>query len=185
MSLEDDERSGRPSTTITPENVEQIQELVHADHQRTINDTADIVGVSYGSVQTILTSELNMRCVAAKFVPRLLTPEQKEHRVTVCQDLCERAADNPSFMSRIITGDESWVYGYDPETKRQSSQWKSPSSPRPKKARMSCSSMKTMFIVFFDIRGIVHREFVPQGQTVNKTFYCEVLRRLRENIRRK
>jgi histone-lysine N-methyltransferase SETMAR len=39
--------------------------------------------------------------------------------------------------------------------------------------------------VFFDIRGIVHREFVPQGQTVNKKFYCEVLRRLRENIRRK
>jgi histone-lysine N-methyltransferase SETMAR len=73
-------------------------------------------------------------------------------------------------MSRIITGDESWVYGYDPETKWQSSQWKSPSSPRQKKARMSHRSTKTMLIVFFDIRGIVHREFVPQGQTVNKKF---------------
>jgi hypothetical protein len=50
-SLENDERSGRPSMTITPENVERI---------------ADIVDVSYGSVQTILTSELNMRRVAAK-----------------------------------------------------------------------------------------------------------------------
>jgi histone-lysine N-methyltransferase SETMAR len=125
-----------------------------------------------------------MRRVAAKSVPRLLTPEQKEHRVAVCQDLHERAADNPSFMSRIITGDESWVYGYDPETKRQS-QWKSPSSPRLKKARMSRSSTKTMLIVFFDIRGIVHRESVPQGQTVNRKFYCEVLLRLRENIRQK
>jgi histone-lysine N-methyltransferase SETMAR len=48
---------------------------------------------------------------------------------------------------------------------------------------MSRSSTKTMLIVFFDIRGIVHREFVPQGQTVNKKFYCEGLRRLRENIR--
>jgi histone-lysine N-methyltransferase SETMAR len=150
-----------------------------------INDIADIVGVSYGSVQTILTSELNMQRVAAKFVPRLLTPEQKEHRVAVCQDLRERAADNPSLMFRIITGDESWVYGYDPETEQQLSQWKSPSSPRPKKARMSRSSTKTMLIVFFDICGIVHCEFVPQGQTVNKKFYCEVLRHLRENIRRK
>jgi hypothetical protein len=112
-SLEDDERSGRPSTSITPENVERIRELVHADRQRMINNTADIVGVSYGSVQTILMLELNMRRVTAKFVPRLLTPEQKEHRVAVCQDLCEHAVDNPSFMSRIITGDESWVYGYD------------------------------------------------------------------------
>jgi histone-lysine N-methyltransferase SETMAR len=125
-SLEDEEGSGRPSMSITPENVERIRELVHADRRRTINGIADIVGVSYGSVQTILTSELNTWRVSAKFVPRLLTPEQKEHHVAVCQDLRERAADNPSFMSRIITGDKSWVCGYDPETKRQSSQWKSP-----------------------------------------------------------
>jgi histone-lysine N-methyltransferase SETMAR len=39
--------------------------------------------------------------------------------------------------------------------------------------------------VFFDIRGIVHRELVPQGQTVGRKLYCEVLWRLRENIRRK
>jgi transposase len=50
---------------------------------------------------------------------------------------------------------------------------------------MSRSSMKTMHIVFFDVRGTVHREFVPQGQTVNAKFYCEVLRRLRENIRQR
>ena len=38
---------------------------------------------------------------------------------------------------------------------------------------------------FFDIRGVVHREFVPQGQTVNAEFYCTVLKRLKEDIRRK
>jgi len=38
---------------------------------------------------------------------------------------------------------------------------------------------------FFDVRGIVHREFVPPGQIVNQKFYLEVLRRLRENVRRK
>jgi len=126
-----------------------------------------------------------MHRVAAKFVPRLLTPEQKEHRVAICQELRQRAVDDPSFMSRVITGDESWVYGYNPETKQQSSQWKSPGSPRPKKARQSCSATKSMLIVFFDIRGIVHHEFVPDGQTVNAEFYCNFLRRLREDIRRK
>jgi hypothetical protein len=146
-----------------------------------ISNIADIVGVLYGSVKTILTVELNMWRVGSKFVPRLLTPEQKEHYVAVCQDLHDSAVDNPAFTSGIITGDESWVYGYDSETKRQASQWKSPSSPRPKKARISCSSMKTM-LVFFDICSIVHREFVPQGQTVTTKVYCEVLRRFRENI---
>ena len=44
------------------------------------------------------------------------------------------------------------------------------------------SNVKTMLIVFFDVRGIVHWEFVPPGQTVNQEFYLEVLRRLRENV---
>jgi len=72
--------------------------------------------------------------------------------------------DDSSFMSRIITGDKSWVFGYDPETKQQSSQWKSPESLRPKKARQSRTALKSMLIVFFDIRGIVHHEFVPQAR---------------------
>jgi len=99
-----------------------------------------------------------MHRIAAKFVPRLLTPEQKEHHIAVCQEFRQNALDDPSFMSRVITGDESWVYGYDPETKQQFSQWKSPGSPRPKKARQSHSVTKSMLIMFFDIRGIVHHE---------------------------
>jgi len=184
-SLEDDERSGRPSTSSTPKNVETIRRLVHEDRRRTIKDIATIVNVPYRTVQTILTCDLNMHRVAAKFVLRLLTPEQKEHRVAICQELRQRAVDDPSFMSRFITGDESWVYRYDPETEQQSSQWKSPGSPRPKKVRQSRSATKSMLIVFFDIRGIVHHEFVPEGQNVNAEFYSNVLCRLREDIRRK
>jgi hypothetical protein len=42
-----------------------------------------------------------------------------------------------------------------------------------------------MIITFFDIKGIVHKEFVPTGQTVNSGFYCDVLRRMREHVRRR
>jgi len=42
--------------------------------------------------------DLNMHRVAAKFVPRLLTPEQKEHHVAICQELRQNALDDPSFM---------------------------------------------------------------------------------------
>ena len=85
------------------------------------------------------------------------------------------------ILSRVITGDESWLYSYDLETKQQSLQWKTPSSLRPKKARQVRSNIKSMLIIFFDIRGIAHKEFVPPGQTVNGNFYCEVLRQLRDN----
>jgi len=109
-SLED-EMSGRPSTSSTPKNVETIRRLVHEDRRGTIKGIPAVVTESYGTVQIILTCDLNMHRVAAKFVSRLLTPEQKEHRVAICQELRRRALDDPSFTSRVITGDESWVYG--------------------------------------------------------------------------
>jgi hypothetical protein len=74
--------------------------------------------------------------------------------------------DDPSFILRAFTGDESWFYGYDPETKQQAWQWMSPGSTRPKKVRQSCSANKNILIVFFDIGGIVHHELAHEGQTV-------------------
>ncbi|GFX65455.1 mariner Mos1 transposase [Trichonephila clavipes] len=96
-----------------------------------------------------------------------------------------KASDDPEFMKLIITGDESWVYGYDPETKQQSSQWNTSGSTRSKKARQVRSEIKVMLIALLDADGIFHHEYAPQGQTVNKEFYLGVMRRLREAVRRK
>ena len=87
-------------------------------------------------------------------------------------------------MTSVITGDESWVYGYDPETKQMSSEWKTASSPRPKKARQVKSNAKTMLIEFIDIDVLVHHEYVPTGQTLNKEFYETVLQHRRDSVRR-
>jgi hypothetical protein len=48
---------------------------------------------------------------------------------------------------------------------------------------MSKSKVKTMSICFFDIRGIVHFEFVPEGTTVDQAFYVEVLKRIIDAMR--
>jgi hypothetical protein len=53
-------------------------------------------------------------------VPRLLSDNQRVHHVSVCRELKQQVRDVPNFISYIITGDETWVYGYDPETKQQS-----------------------------------------------------------------
>ena len=82
----------------------------------------------------------------------------------------EKEAD--AFLNRIITTDETWLFYYDPETKQQSSQWKSS-----KKARMSRSMGKNMFIVFFHIKGEILSHAVPKGQSVNSMYYSKVLRR--------
>ena len=100
----------------------------------------------------------------------------------MCLDLLDCLERKPEFFSRVITGDESWILEYDPETKHRSLEWHTTNSPRPKKARMSKSKIKSMF--FFYSQGIVHKEFVTPGQTVNQTFYREVLERLRKRVAR-
>ena len=81
--------------------------------------------------------------------------------------------------------DESWIYCYDPKTKRQSSQWKHAGSPRPKKARLSKSTHKLLMIPFFDSTGMIYVHWVHTGQTVNKEYYVQVLREFRKIFRRK
>jgi len=115
-----------------------------------------------------------MRKVCAKMVPKLLSDEQKERRKKLRLDILQRNEKEPDLLNSIIICGETWVFTYDPETKRQSMQWKSSSSPRrkkKKKARMSRSKFKAMLIVFFDIQGIVMAEWVPSGQAVNLQYY--------------
>ena len=103
----------------------------------------------------------------------------------IAQDMLDYANNDLEFTKTIITGDEAWVYGYDPESKFQSSQWKHTESPRPKKALQIRNNVKVMLTCFFDSRGIVHHEYAPEGQIINKEYYLEVLRRLRGAVRRK
>ena len=92
--------------------------------------------------------------MCAKVVSKILTHEQKEHRVICCADTLENIENDPDFFLNVITCDETWIFQYDPETKRQSMHWKSLQSPRKKKACMSKSKFKVMMIVFFDIWGL-------------------------------
>ena len=67
----------------------------------------------------------------------------------------------------------------------QSAEWHTASSPRPKRSCLVKSKENVMLISFFDIDGVVHHEFVPPGRTVNDHFYVQVLKRLRDAVRRK
>jgi len=62
----------------------------------------------------------------------MLTEEKMEHHIEVCLELKNQISNDPSLIKSIITGDETWVYGYDPETKVQFSQWKTANTSGPK-----------------------------------------------------
>jgi len=124
-------------------------------------------------VRQIAKKDLGMRKISAKMVPRILTHDKKQRRLHISSDLLR----NAEMFDMVITGDETWCFQYELETKRENMQWKTQNSPRPEKARMSRSQVKN--------KGIVHYKFIAQGQTVNQQCYLEVLTRLRESLRRK
>ena len=135
------------------------------------------LNLNHTTVHQILTEELTMK----KIVWEVCT-QKPDNRTDVCLHLLERIQSDRNFLKNVITGDETWIFEYDPETKRQSKEWHTSASPRPKKVRKSKSKIKSMLICFFDSEGIVHSEFVPQGHTVNQFYYREVLERLRKRV---
>ena len=184
MSCEDQPRFGRPSTCRNDENLEKVRNAISADLRRTIDEISEITCLSWSSCQLMLAEDFNMKRVSAKFVPRLLIEDQKNNRLRLCYDLREQGGNDPQILSKVVTGDETWCYGYNPEAKQVSSQWKTPNSPKPKKARQVRSNVNIMLNRLFDANGIVHKEFVPPVQTVNQLFYLKVLKRLRDSVRK-
>jgi len=128
MSVGEDPRPGRPSTSTNDDHVERVRAVIHGNRRLTVREVADEVGISIGSCHQIFAEKLQMHRVSAKFVPLLITDDQKENRVEINQELLANANGN------VITGDETWVYGCDVEIKMQSSQWMGKGSPRPKKS---------------------------------------------------
>ncbi|UYV78202.1 hypothetical protein LAZ67_16000471 [Cordylochernes scorpioides] len=131
------------------QNVQKITDLIKENSRTTLLELEQDTGISKTTIGRIVTKDLKLKKTPAKFIPRLLTNEQKLCRLATCENMLEMTRTDPEWKDKIITGDETWVYDYDPETKRQYAEW----------------------------RG--------QGQTVIKEMYLDILRHLREAIRKK
>ena len=177
-SVRDDERCERSKEVRTPEMIGQIKNFMDKDRHVSIETISAQFDVSVGTVHTIIREEQK---ICAKFVPNVLREDQKE-RHHDSRKMVKLINSDPAFLDALVTCNESWIYYYEPETKRQSSQWKHAGSPRPKKARQSKSTHKLLMIPFFDSTGMIYMHWVPTGQTVNKEYYVEVLREFRKRF---
>ena len=116
-SISDKPRSGRPSSASTPETVEKVNGLIMQNRRIRVRDLAMQVGCSTGTIVNII-NQLNYRRVCARWVPKLLTQAQKDARRDISSDLL-RAYRNAGeeFFRGTVTGDESWIHHYQPETR--------------------------------------------------------------------
>ena len=83
-TVDDDPRPGRPSTSLTKQNIEAVEQAVMADRRVTVHEISNHVGISYGSAHEILTDELGMSKLSARWAPKALGAPQKHDRVDIC-----------------------------------------------------------------------------------------------------
>lgn len=185
-SLDDDDRSGRPSTSVNEDSIKQIERLILSDRRITIAELEEETRLSHGSIVNIIHDHLNMNKISARWVPKFLTLDLKQKRVDISQENLELMRnDFDKFKNRIVTGDETWIYHYDPESKRQSMEWHHPTSPPPKKFKSSRSVKKIMATVFWDAEGIIHIDYLETQKTITGAYYADLLRQLRDSIKAK
>jgi histone-lysine N-methyltransferase SETMAR len=170
---------------VTEANKQHVDELIRSNRRITTRDIIDVIGVGHGAAHNII-SDLGYSKVCARWIPRQLTDELKHSRLDVCGLMLQRYLnEGEQFMNSIVTGDESWAHHYEPETKRQSMQWRHLGSPSPKKFKLSPSAGKVMITVLWDSRGVLLLDFLPKGETINSARYQETLKKLARSIRLK
>ena len=119
-SLEDGPRPGRPADVISQEMINRVKRLVLNNCRIKVAEFASECGISNGSVYTIIHEHLGMSKVYARWVPRNLNMQDRQQRVESSQELLEVYNANPEdFHTRLVTGDETCLHHWDPDTKQE------------------------------------------------------------------
>lgn len=93
---------GRPRT-IDINVVNRVRETIDADRRQTVREISGQLDISKSSVHRILSDELSMSRVCARWVPRILKPEEKERRVNASREFLQRHQEDETFLKRIVT----------------------------------------------------------------------------------
>ena len=115
--------------------------------------------------------------VCARWVPRQLTEVHKQSRLEPCSELLEYCHSDKTFLQRIVTGDETWVHHFKPESKKASVEWHHPTSPLSKKFKSQHSARKVMVTVFWDSVGVILIEFMSKGAAINSDVYIDTFKK--------
>ena len=170
----------------TTERVKKIHKMVLGKRRLKVRELADMVGISKSAVHHILTENLDMRKLCARWVPRLLKMEQKQRREDVLIECLEMFNSNKAdFLLRCITMDETWVHYLTPETKGQSKQLTESGESGSKKAKTIPSAGKVMVSVSWDAREIIFIDYLQKRETINGENYADLLQRLSDVIKKK
>ena len=119
----DSDKSGRPSEIDSSQKKLKLEKLIKEQRRITVRNLAASINVSVGSCYTLL-EDMGVRKLCSRFVPKFLTAELQENRRRACEEnLSIFEALGESFLTNIVTEDETPLSLYTPESKRDSADY--------------------------------------------------------------
>ena len=114
------------------------------------------------------------------WVPHLLTETNLMNRTSTCDLILQRHENDP-FLKRLITGDETWIFYENVHRKRTWCKDNKPSTV----AKAGLHPKKVLLSIWWDWKGVIFYELLPQGETINSSKYCHQLDQLKAAIAKK
>lgn len=108
--LEDEDRIGRPITVSTQANIDLVSTVIEENPFSTYDDIQAQTSLCHGTINHIIHDYLKMKKITSRWVPHLLSPENREKRVRFCRESLEKFENQTWRLGDVITGDESWFY---------------------------------------------------------------------------
>lgn len=165
---------GRPVSILKEKNVATVKMLTEEDTRYTRQEIEELSGIHSSNVLKILRERLGLPKICACWVPYLLTDEQKQSRVRLASQVVEKYDKcDPHRLEQIVTGDETLIYHFQPDSKAKNKVWASSEGDRPVVARHWETSNRILYAIFFDFKGPVLQIPVPKGSSVTGKFYRE------------
>ena len=127
-----------------------------------------------------------MRKLFSKWVPRLLTPDQKHQRVEDSErflDLFKRG--KMDFLRQYVTIGETLIHHHIPETRRSSAEWTAAGESRSKRPKTQQWAGKVTTSVFWDAHGILFIDYLEKVKTIKSDYYMALMDRLSAEIKKK
>jgi len=172
-SLEDQPRAGRPSEFDNS----ALQEALEANNRQTSRELADLLGVSHTTILHHL-AELGKKAKLGCWVPHKLDDRDRHRRVDMAISLLSRSR-RTDWLDSVVTGDEKWTFYANIRRKRQ---WVDAGTSAEREPRQELHPKKIMLSVFWDSKGIIMFDLLPQNTTITAAYYCQQLDRLQQKL---
>jgi [histone H3]-lysine36 N-dimethyltransferase SETMAR len=175
ISIADDPRSGRPQEASSSGMISAVQKMVEENGRVTYDEMQHSLGIGRSTIQSLLHDHLNLKKLCGRWIPHMLTIEQKEKRVSLSRQMLNKFRRwGVEGMRNVVSGDETYVMYYDPLTSSEQRSWRHSTDP-PSTTCKSSFQEKVLYTVFIAQWGVVVKMPLPKGGTVSGGYYANTV----------